>query len=277
MEKCAGLGDALSAYLDGELDVVESRVVSDHLANCARCSAEFEGLRQVKRFVGAGSPLAPALPRDLVERVRSNTYPKAVTRRYSTPLYGRLLRLPRAWLVIPALALMLIVAMVVADNLGIGLFAPSPAAAAATASLNDHILCARLGQVVGSLPGDATQVSTELADTLGISIALPRELPSGFSFAGGRTIRPDNIEAAHLAWSDGKTMLSFYEAADPGGDPPANWRQISRDERSFWYAPSDGEHAVLWRGAGTLYLLVADLPEETLLQSALSANPVPQH
>jgi anti-sigma factor RsiW len=138
-----------------------------------------------------------------------------------------------------------------------------------------------LGQVVGSLPGDATQVSTELADTLGISIALPRELPSGFSFAGGRTIRPDNIEAAHLAWSDGKTMLSFYEAADPGGDPPANWRQVqvqvSVGERSFWYAPSDGEHAVLWRGAGTLYLLVADLPEETLLQTALSANPIPQH
>lgn len=275
MEKCAVLGDALSAYLDGELDEAESRVVSDHLANCAHCSAEFEGLRQGKRFIAAGSPLAPALPRDLVDRVRSNVYPRTRKRGYSNALYGRLLRLPRAWLVVPALALLLIVAMLVADNLGIGLFAPSPAAAAATASLNDHIFCARLGQVIGSLPGDANQVSTELAGTLGISIALPRELPPGFSFAGGRTIRPDNIEAAHLAWTNGKTMLSFYEAADPGGDPPANWLQISVGESSFWYAPSGGEHAVLWRGAGTLYLLVGDLPEDTLLQSALSANPIP--
>jgi len=165
--------------------------------------------------------------------------------------------------------------MVVAGNLGIGLFAPSPAAAAATASLNDHILCARLGQVVGTLPGDANQVSTELADTLGISIALPRKLPPGFSFAGGRTIRPDNIEAAHIAWTNGQTMLSFYEAADPGGDPPANWRQISVGERSFWSAPGGDENAVLWRGEGTLYLMVGDLPVDTLLQSALSANPIP--
>lgn len=43
---CAEL-DLLSAYLDGELAASEERAVEDHLAVCAGCRAELDGLRAV--------------------------------------------------------------------------------------------------------------------------------------------------------------------------------------------------------------------------------------
>ena len=67
-------------------------------------------------------------------------------------------------------------------------------------------------------------------------------------------------------------MLSFYQAPDPGGDPPAGWRSVQLDGRRFWLGTSNGESAVLWREGGVLYLLSARLAEGDLLQIALSIN-----
>ena len=67
-------------------------------------------------------------------------------------------------------------------------------------------------------------------------------------------------------------MLSFYQAPDPGGDPPADWRSVQLDGRRFWLGSSNGESAVLWREGGVLYLLSGRLAEADLLQIALSIN-----
>jgi len=77
-------------------------------------------------------------------------------------------------------------------------------------------------------------------------------------------VRAGEITAAHLAWVDGPTMLSFYQANDPGGDLPGPWRQVNLAGRAFWTGPSQDEHAVLWRGGGIIYLLVGDLSDDAL-------------
>src|SRR5262245_20474085 len=74
---CAGLGEALSAYLDNELDTDTRQLVENHLQTCLRCSTEVAELRQVKRFLAPGSPFAPPLPANLSQRVRSHTYESA--------------------------------------------------------------------------------------------------------------------------------------------------------------------------------------------------------
>jgi len=43
----------LSAYLDGELTPEWAAEVREHLAGCAACRADLEGLRAVKRLLGA--------------------------------------------------------------------------------------------------------------------------------------------------------------------------------------------------------------------------------
>ncbi len=115
-------------------------------------------------------------------------------------------------------------------------------------------MCERLGQVPQSLPGDATQVRAQLASAVGMSLAAPNIMLSGFQFAGGRAFRAANTEAAHLAWTAGTQMISFYQSADPGGDPPPGWRAVRLDGRAFWIGKSNGERAVVWREGGVLYI-----------------------
>jgi anti-sigma factor RsiW len=294
---CPGLGEVLSAYLDGELDELASESVAAHLQGCMKCSAELAELRQVKRFLSPGSLLAPGLPPGLQERVRARTFGrkaetllsgKVIGRRGSAPQSGTLPRIApgcivgRPWLTAPAFAVglaLLLLAIGVLSNFKLNPFEPSSVEAAVEASFKDHIMCERLGQVPQSLPGDATQVRTALASAVGMSVAAPADLPPTYIFLGGRAFRAASLDAAHLAWVEdkGKSMLSFYQAADPGGEPPAGWRAVPLDGRTFWVTSSEEANAVLWRANGVLYLLAGKLPEADLLRIALSVNTLGKH
>ncbi|HET9494619.1 MAG TPA: zf-HC2 domain-containing protein [Chloroflexia bacterium] len=296
-DPCPGLGEVLSTYLDGELDDLTAQSVTTHLQRCVKCNAEFAELRQVKRFLAPGSPLAPALPSGLQERVRART----LGHRSETLLRGKvngrsgptsqpgtlpLVRLgriaKRPWLIASALAvasMLLLLAIGALNSLKLNPFEPSPVEAAVEASVKDHIMCERLGQVPQSLPGDATQVRTALATAVGMSVAAPADLPPAYNFLGGRAFRAASLDAAHLAWIEeaGKGMLSFYQAADPGGAPPAGWRSVLLDGRTFWLNSTEEANAVLWRANGVLYLLAGKLPEAELLRMALSVNTLGTH
>lgn len=271
---CPGLGDILSAYLDDELDVSTRQSIAAHLGGCLRCNQELAELRQVKRFLAPSSSLAPPLPAALAKRVRSQVYgsesqgvPSGVARSQLGCIIGR------SWLTAPALAgalILLLTAIGVLANFTLKPLALSPTAAAAIAFLEDHIMCDRLGQVPQSLPGNASQVRAQLANVIGMSVAAPSALTADYAFAGGRAFRAASLDSAHLAWMEGEHMLSFYQAADPGGDPPANWRVVQLDGRSFWLGTRDGEKVVLWRNGGVLYILAGDLDEANLLRLALS-------
>ncbi len=296
-DPCPGLGEVLSAYLDGELDEVTTGSVAAHLQGCMKCSAELAELRQVKRFLAPGSPLAPPLPTGLHERVRARTFGDraaafgrgegklsgksmdtggTTTRSKGLPKISPGCILGRRWLTAPALAaglVLLLLAIGVLSNFKLNPFEHSPVEAAIEASVKDHIMCERLGQVPQSLPGDAAQVRTALASAVGMSVAAPAVLPPAYSFLGGRAFRAASLDAAHLAWIEpGNSMISFYQAADPGGEMPVGWRAAPLDGRTFWVSSSDEANAVLWRANGVLYLLAGKLPEADLLRIALSVN-----
>jgi len=161
----------------------------------------------------------------------------------------------------------------VLSNIKLNPFEPSPVEAAVEASVKDHIMCERLGQVPQSLPGDAAQVRSALASAVGMSVAAPADLPPAYSFLGGRAFRASSLDAAHLAWIEpGNSMISFYQVADPGGEMPGGWRAAPLDGRTFWLSSSNEANAVLWRANGVLYLLAVKLPEADLLRIALSVN-----
>lgn len=292
-DPCPCLGGVLSPYIDGELDEMTTDTIAAHLQACMKCSAELAELRQMKRFLAPGSPIAPPLPAGLQERVRTRAFGhrsrgilsgKAFGGLGSASQLGRLTKIApgylvgRPWVVAPAFALglvMLLLAIGVLSNFRLNPFEPSPVTAAAEASVKDHIMCERLGQVPQSLPGDAAQVRAALASAIGMSVAAPENLPSTYTFLGGRAFRAASIDAAHLAWVEpGDSMLSFYQAADPGGEPPTGWRAAPLDGRTFWLHSSDEANSVLWRANGVLYLLAGDLSEADLLRIALSVDTV---
>ena len=72
--------ERLSAYLDGRMTSAERAELEQHLAECARCTAELAELRQVVALLGAMP--APRLP-------RSFTLPESMPREASPPVRGR--------------------------------------------------------------------------------------------------------------------------------------------------------------------------------------------
>ncbi len=299
--KCSGLGETLSAYLEGELSRDEMYLVEKHLESCRRCSAELGELQQVKRFLAPGSPLTPPLPAGMQDRVRARVYGARMKgacgdaqRQRETPRLGARIKagciVGRSWLRVPIYAGALVLLLLVVGVLGSlwpNSAAASPAAATAAASLEEHTMCQNLGQVPQSLQGDANQVRAQLASAVGMSVAAPQSVPAGFAFAGGRAFRAASTEAAHLAWMQGSSMLSFYQSPDPGGNPPSGWRLVQLDSHTFWLgtvgvpetegtvgtgAAGDAVRAVLWRESGVLYMLAGDLSETELLGMALLVN-----
>src|SRR6266496_4619432 len=234
--RCSGLGETLSAYLEDELSRDEGRLVEKHLESCRRCSAELGEIHQVKRFLAPGSPLAPPIPDGMEERVRAHVYGRYGTgetagtidkrrgllRSSEAPRLAARLKagciVGRSWVTVPmyATALLLLLLVVgVLSSLWPSSAMASPVAATAAASLEEHTMCQNLGQVPQSLQGDANQVRVQLASAVGMSVAAPQSVPADFTFAGGRAFRAASTEAAHLAWMQGKNMLSFYQAPDP--------------------------------------------------------------
>lgn len=55
--KCQGLGEQLSAYIDGELNTQETLEIERHLATCAPCAEELEGLRRVRALMSQKQPI----------------------------------------------------------------------------------------------------------------------------------------------------------------------------------------------------------------------------
>ncbi|MGI8587280.1 MAG: anti-sigma factor family protein [Chloroflexia bacterium] len=263
MDKHPSPPDLLAAYVDDELGPAARSAIAAHLADCVTCREDVEGQRLVKRALAADV----AVPADLAARVRARAYPppaRAVLR----PMRPRP-AMPRAWLLAPAFALLLLFAVLTLGALRIGPFAErSAAAAAAEMSVHDHESGALAASVTGALP----QVCATLAITVGMPITAPKSLPSGYQFMGGHDLSLGTTEGAHLVWEGGSKMLSLYQAADPGGAPPNGWQEMDKAGVRYWTGPANADRAVFWRADHMIYLLIGNLPEADLLTVAASVG-----
>jgi len=73
------LGEALSALLDGELSPAEESAASAHLAACAQCTGELDGLRSVRSLVRDLPPQPP--PFGYLDRLTRPHHPTGRRRR----------------------------------------------------------------------------------------------------------------------------------------------------------------------------------------------------
>ena len=270
MTPCPEPRDLLSAYLDGELDPATRQTIARHLEECARCRADVEGQRQVKRFLAPGAALAPPVPAGLAGRVRARAFAGAPppARRFGLPGW----RPSRRWAMAGALAVVVLVLALGLGTVALNLFDRSQAATVAMMSMQDHEMAEQLGNVPHSLPGDVAAVRAQLATTMGMSLSTPTTVPTGYHFAGGRALMLGETHGAQLAWMAGDNMLSLYQAQDPGGNPPGSWHTVQQGDRTYWMDTGGSDHAVFWRDGGMVYVLVGRLPDAGLLDVAHSVD-----
>ena len=271
MTPCPEPRDLLSAYLDGELDPATRQTIARHLEECARCRADVEGQRQVKRFLAPGAALAPPVPAGLAGRVRAGAFAGAAppARRFGLPAW----RPSRRWTMAGALAVVVLVLALGLGTVALNLFDRSQAARVAMMSMQDHEMAEQLGNVPHSLPGDVAAVRAQLATTMGMTVSTPTAVPTDYHFAGGRALMLGETHGAQLAWMAGDNMLSLYQAQDPGGNPPGAWHTVQQGDRTYWMDTGGGDHAVFWRDGGMVYVLVGRLPDAGLLDVAHSVDP----
>jgi len=265
--------DLLAAYVDGALDPATQAALTTHLAECADCQADVAAQQEVKSLL-APARASAVVPADLAARVRGQVYgpalrPVALRPRFAWPNL-------RGWFAVPALAALLLLVMVGMSVAQVGPFTPQPslAAEAAALSVKDHIMCETSGQIPHGIPGDMPAVSAKLSLILGMPVGMPAQVPSGYLFEGGHEVNLGSVQGGHLIWTSGATMLSLYEAHDPGGDPPHDWQPLAHNGQTYWLGPATAaESALFWRAAGHLFLLAGTLPPSTLLDLAGSVHP----
>ena len=75
--------EALSAYLDGELEPAERAALQEHLGRCPECSQLVEDLRTLADAVGRES--VPPVPADLIDRIAARLETEGTSRRAAPP------------------------------------------------------------------------------------------------------------------------------------------------------------------------------------------------
>jgi anti-sigma factor RsiW len=274
MRDCPEPRDLLAAYVDGALDPATTADLAAHIAGCARCQADVAAQQQMKQLLAQ----APPLPAGLAERVRTRTYapaPSDLARRPLRPVaVGTRRSLPalRRWTAVPAFVALLLVIMLGMSAAHMGPFAPSRVAAATEMAIKDHLMCEQMGGASPGLPGDSAAVQAALGVALGMATKAPTQMPPGYHFAGGHEVDVQTTHAGHMMWIAAKRMLSFYQAPDPGGDPPTDWQPIARAGQTYWRGGADSERALFWRANGQIYLLVGSLTDDELLAVAGSVK-----
>jgi hypothetical protein len=159
--------EALVAYLYDECEPAERDAVAAHLAQCASCAEEVEGLRGTRAHLSAWTP--PALPLGFQITRTEDTPPSNVLR-------------PAAWWrrPLPAWAQVAAAALIFAAGMGVSGWrsTPAPAAAPMVASQQQPVV-ATPAVAAGVSRGEVARLearlrSVENAQAQRVSVALPR-------------------------------------------------------------------------------------------------------
>lgn len=211
----------LSAYLDGELDLMHALEVEVHARECAACTSVLETHKQISAAV-LTAPYHRA-PASLRARLESS----------AVPVWRR----PAAWL---ALAASLIVAMLVTVR-------SAPADRVGAEIVQAYLRSVRAGHLVDIAASGGHAVRPWFAGKLDYALDVENISGRGFEPAGGRLDSLNGRTVAVLVYRRGSHVINVFvwPAGESSDRPPAgrsvnglnvvNWRA----EDMNWWAVSD--------------------------------------
>jgi anti-sigma factor RsiW len=240
---CAEMNLLLHAYADGELDVVRSHEVEQHVKSCAACAAKMKSLKALQSAFKE-SDLAYGAPVSLRRSVRQ----------IANPSEGRATHAPRSlewfwkWLAIGATA-----AAVLAIVLRPAGMSPNDALMAEIVSAHVRSLMAEhLTDVVSS---DKHTVKPWFAGKLDFSPNVTDFNDQGFALVGGRLDYLNGRAVAALVYKHNKHFINVFTW------PAAN--AVASGQESY-----RGYNVVSFDAGGFRYYLVSDMDEPGLAQLA---------
>ena len=241
---CEEIRGLLSAYADGELDLVRGVEIERHLEGCPACAAALERTRSLSRALGDPALYYQPAP-DLPRRVR------AAVRRAAEPRY----RFPWRPLVAAAAA----AALVAVALWGVARAWPAPP--------SDELLAREVvASHVRSLMLERHRVDVESSDQhtvkpwfigkVDVAPEVEDLSAAGFPLVGGRLDYIDGRPAAALVYERRKHVINVFVFRVDGKDRPPEVLE------------RQGYHLVRWTDNGRTVWVVSDLNAKELREFA---------
>jgi anti-sigma factor RsiW len=229
----------LQAYVDGELDLVRSLDIEQHLSGCEVCAASVKSRRALSTALGAAS-LSYELPKSLQSRVVAALGPAPTEARTAS-------RPGLRWLTMAAsLTLVAIVGWAILAL---------PRAASGTAVADEEIVSAHVRSLMADhltdVPSsDQHTVKPWFNGKLDYSPEVRDLSAEGYPLVGGRLDYLARRGVAALVYERRKHPINVFLWPEPDG------KTTDASERE---ASLRGYHVIRWTRAGTGYAAVSDL------------------
>lgn len=226
----------LEAYLDGELDLVHSLAIEQHVESCAECRRRRDELQALSVQIRAKLPRDSA-PADLRDRLRRSLKSE------SSPMT---IQFPARWLAAAAAVAALIAFFTLTKNAHLA--GPNPLVAEAVAN---HVRSLLPGHLTDVESTDRHTVKPWIAQHIDYSPPVQDLAAAGFPLVGARMDYLGNRKVAALVYRCRQHVINVFVSPDSatGGEP-----MTSRD----------GFHVGVWHGAGMKFVVVSDLAEPEL-------------
>lgn len=254
---CADKALLLHAYVDGELDLVRSLEVEEHLKTCPACADELSGHRTLRSSLRSGN-LYHRAPQELKARFRAAAVGESAAPVASGPSSVASIRPQRRpifeWL---AVAAAILIAVALGSRLGPGIGSNSRPDLIAEEAVASHIRSLQPGHLMDIQSTDQHTVKPWFDGKLDFSPPVRDFSGQGFPLIGGRLDYVDHRNVAALVYQRGKHLINvFVWPEGSGGSSPSLERERFENGYNF----------LGWRYGGVYFCAVSDVNVADLRQ-----------
>ena len=256
---CADKTLLVHAYMDGELDLVRSLELEEHLKTCESCAQEMRNQQTLRNALRTSNLYSPA-PQGLDARIRASLPHEEAGAAAVLPTQGAISPVsvqPRRrileWLAVAA-AILIVVGLTL--RFAPGLAGRRQSELLAQEIIASHIRSLQPGHLVDIQSTDQHTVKPWFDGRVDFSPPVRDLAEQGFPLIGGRLDYLDHRNVAALVYQRRKHLISvFIWPADAAARPPTS---ISRD----------GYNVMSWSYGGMSFSAVSDVNIDDLRQLA---------
>jgi anti-sigma factor RsiW len=239
--QCQESSRILEAYLDGEIDLMRSVELEDHLAVCADCRQSLESQRALTGLLQNGG-LRFAAPAGLKDEILGSLRSAPVKTAEEDQTTSR-----RHWILLPAVRWGAAAVLCIALAGGLMFWSRGQAEQKLAAqAVDNHVRSLLAGHLADVASSDQHTVKPWFTGKLSFSPSVADFTARGFPLTGGRLDYMDNQTVAALIYQRRAHVINVFIYPDAGRASP-----VIMQQRGF--------NLVHWAGGGMEYWVVSDL------------------
>ncbi|HEY6969284.1 MAG TPA: anti-sigma factor [Candidatus Angelobacter sp.] len=243
--QCQESKKILDAYVDNEVDVVQSAAFEEHLAGCPECAQTLESRRSLKDAM-QNADLRYAAPPELVKSVRQQL--RLPEEKSAVPKWNWNWFKSAAWGFAAATAMFALVAISLVWH-----FYTQQDQKMAALVVDGHVRSMQANHLVDVPSSDQHTVKPWFQGRVSFSPKLADFKDKGFPLEGGRLDYVDNKTAAAVVYKRNQHIINVFEYPGSGSSGIAEFQQR-------------GYNVLHWTRDGMQFWVVSDLNESELRQ-----------